>query len=224
MKIKVKDFIDEFRIFIGDETKSVPSSFIISALNWAFMELPAVPKLDRAFSRHYTKPLDARGHYKWKLNGNFQRLTNIPMLYFYTSTGGDPCPLNLCNRDAQSFYAKNGLVEKKQWGKPCEYTIEQEYDEIYLVFDRPSNVPIIVDYIAFGYPKPVKNAEDIIEISAPIKNLIFGMMQMIYFRESSDFAFAGAIQDYLDNKKLAEVIQLLNKRFGCEKKVILGEV
>lgn len=222
MKITVEQFADKFRSLIGDETISVPEDFIIAALNWAFNSLPSVPKLERIFSKHYTKNLDANDHYKWDITGDFRRIADFEYLDFYTSTGGDPCKLKLCNRDNIDFYKKNGLINLKVAGTPCEYTLEREDDHTYLVLDRPSNVPIILDYIAFGYPQPVESMEDEFECSAVVENLILSAMRRLYYMESSDFAFAQTIETYLDSKEVVEAIQMLNKTYGCENLPVLG--
>ena len=218
-KYTVKEFGDMFRTHLGDGTYDVPAEFIIHSLNWAFNALPMVPKLDKIFSRHKTVNLDAKDHYRWNLNDGFRRLTNIPMMNFWTSTGGD-----ICNEDTIEFYNHNGIPYLKEPGKPCEYTIEQEDDNIWLVFDRPLDVPVIVDYIAYGIPKPVNSMDDEIELSAIAENLILDVMMTVYYHESMDFAFSADISSYLDNKKYIEAIQMLNKRFGVEEPTIVGEI
>lgn len=223
MKTTVANFAKRFRSIVGDETISIPDNFIINALNWAFNSLPEVPKLELAFMEHVTKNLDANEHYKWEITPErFRRIADINYLHFYTTTGGDPCPLPLCNRDNERFYKKNGLVSMKISGEPCEYTLERKDDATYLVIDRPSNVPIIVDYICYGYPKPVQSMEDEFEVSAVIENLIISAMRRLQYMEASDAAFAGAVQDYLDSKEIVEAIQMLSKNYGPEYTVLGG--
>lgn len=214
---------EKFRVLLGDSSLDLPSKFIINTINWCFNELPRVPKLDKIFSKHYTFNLDAKHHYRWSLNGDFRRIGNIPMLNFFTSDGGEPCPLNLCNRDTIEFYNRNGIPSMKKPGTPCEYTIEQEGDDIWLVLDRPSDTPIIVDYIAYGYPKPVENEEDEIEISSIAENLMLSLMKSLYYYESSDFNFAGNIEEYLSNVAYTEAVQELYKRWGVSTHAVLGE-
>ena len=223
MKMKVKDFADKFVTIVGDSSLEIPEKFIIEALNWSFNELPRVPKLNKIFSKHYTVNLDAEGHYKWNLNQDFRRLNNIPMLKFWTSDGGKPCPLTVCHRDPVTFYERYGIPEMREAGKPCEYTVEQEDDNITLVMDRPLDVPVIIDYIAYGYPKPVNSFEDEIEISAIAENLILGLMRTLMYYEGSDFAFGEATAQYLDNKAVREAVFELNKRWGLESPIVLGE-
>lgn len=224
MKYHVSEFEKLFQTHIGDGTLDIPEDFVINALNWAFNELPRVPKLQKIFSKHVTVTLDAKDHYRWNLNDDFRRLLDIPMMNFWTSTGGDICRLKVCNRDVVEFYNHNGVVSLKQPGQPCEYTIEQEGDNIWLVFDRPLDVPVIVDYIAYGIPKPVKSKDDEIEISAIAENLIIDVMRTVYYHESDDFAFAADISSYLDNKKVTEAIQALNRQWGVEEPTIIGEM
>lgn len=220
----MSDFASQFRILIGDSSKSVPDGLIIEAFNMALNALTSVPKLSRAFRKHYQVDLNAKDGCKWKLEGDFRRLADIPMLQFYSiGEGGDPCPLNLCPLDVTSFYNKHGLVSMKQAGVPCEYTLDQEDDDTYLVFDRPSDVPIIVDYIAEGYPAPVVSMDDEIEISAVIENCIIQSMKDAFYTEAEDLAFAGAVLDQLSNKYIPEAIQMLNKRMSVMKPVIIGE-
>ena len=224
MKMTVQELTDKFRTHLGDGTVDIPTEFVIHSLNWAFNALPMVPKLDKIFSRHKTKNLDAKDHYRWNLNDDFRRISNIPMLNFWSSTGGDLCRLDICNEDTIEFYNHNGIPYLKEPGKPCEYTIEQEDDKVWLVFDRPLDVPIIVDYIAYGFPQPVKEPTDEIDISAIAENLIIDIMMTIYYKESMDFAFSADIASYLDNKKYLEAIQMLNRRMGVEEPTIVGEV
>lgn len=223
MKYTVAEFSEIFRTHIGDGTIDIPDNFVANALNWAFNELPRVPKLEKLFSKHEQVTLDAKDHYRWNLNGKFRRLLDIPMMNFWTSTGGDICKLPICHRDVKEFYDKNGIINLKEPGQPCEYTIEQEDDNIWLVFDRPLDVPVIIDYIAYGIPAPVKSPDDIIEISAIAENLIIAAMRTVYFHESDDFAFAADISNYLDNKQVVEAIQALNRNWGVEEPTIVGE-
>lgn len=220
----VNEFAKLFQTHIGDGTLDIPEDFVINALNWAFNELPRVPKLEKLFSKHNQVQLDAKDHYRWNLNGDFRRLLDIPMMNFWTSTGGDICKLNICHRDVKEFYDHNGIINLKQPGEPCEYTIEQEGDNIWLVFDRPLDVPVIIDYIAYGIPTPVKSFDDEIDISAIAENLIVDAMRTVYYHESDDFAFAADISSYLDNKKVTEAIQALNRRWGVEEQTIIGEM
>lgn len=224
MKYTVKEFEEIFRTHIGDGTIDLPEDFVMKALNWSFNALPMIPKLSKIFSKHKQVQLDAKDHYRWNLNGDFRRLLDIPMMNFWTSTGGDLCKLHVCHRNVKEFYDHNGIIQLKQAGKPCEYTIEQEDDNIWLVFDRPLDIPVTIDYIAYGIPKPVKSPEDVIEISAIAENLILDVMRTVYYHESDDFAFAADINSYLDNKKVLEAIQQLNRRWGVEAPTIVGEL
>lgn len=228
MLYRVSDISKKFRSLIGDGTIDIPDEFVINALNWAFNELPRVPKLEKIFAKHMTFQLDAKNHYRWDLNGNkpiFRRVMNMPYLNFITTTGGKPCPLIICNRDNVEFYKNNGIIELKEPGKPCEYTIEQEGDHIWLVLDRPSDVPIMIDYIAYGIPAQVNDINDEIQldISAIAENLILDVMRIAWYHEADDFAFASDISSYLDNKKVAEAVQALNRRWGNEEQIVLGE-
>lgn len=223
MKMKISELSDKFSVLLGDTSLDIDDKFVINAVNWCFNELPRVPKLGRLFSKHYTVTLDAKDHYKWNLNQDFRRISDIPMINFWTSTGGEPCRLNLCNLDTVRFYNKNGLPELRKAGTPCEYTIEKENDDIFLVMDRPSDVPVIVDYIAYGYPKPVSSLEDVVDISSIAENLMLSVMKTVFYYESQDFAFAEAISQYLDSKALLEATQELYKKFGAEEPQIIGE-
>ena len=226
MLMNVSDIAEKLRMAIGDNTEDIPSDFICNALNYTFNSLPMVPRLEKLFSKHKQFNLDAKNNYKWSLSDatGFRRITDIPMLNFYTSTGGDPCKLCICHRPVKDFYEKNGLVSLKQPGRPCEYTIETEGDNVWLVLDRPSDVPIIVDYIAYGIPKPVKCMDDEVEISAIAENLIIDTMKACYLREASDYAFAADVTTYLDSKTILEAIQMLYKKWGAEEIRVLGEV
>lgn len=223
MKMKVSDLAAKFTTLIGDSSLDITENFIIGAINWSFNELPRVPKLERIFSKHYTLNLDAEGHYKWDLNQDFRRINDIPMMKFWSSDGGKPCPLTVCPKDVIAFYERNGLPEMREAGKPCEYTIEREDDNVWLVMDRPLDVPVIVDYIAYGYPKPVSSYNDEIEISAIAENLMLGLMRTVYSYESMDFNWGQDTLEYLSNYALVQAVQELNKKWGVESPIVLGE-
>lgn len=224
--MKVKEFSDNFRALVGDSTVSTPDRFIISGLNWCFNELPLTPKLNKVFSKHIKANLDAEGHYRWLLNDDFRRISEVPMLNFYTTgKGGEPCKLKVCYKPVVDFYTHNGIVELKESGVPCEYTLEEEGDKLYLVFDRPLDVPMMVDYIVYGFPKPVHSMEDefTFEMTAPLEHLMIMALRTVWYQELDDFAFAGSIYDYLDNKYYPQVVQLLHKRWETGRPIILGE-
>lgn len=224
MKMTVQEFADKFRVLRGDSTASTPDNFIIEGINWCFREIPRVPKLGKIFTKHETYNLDANKHYRWNINSGFRRLIDVLMLNFYTSTGGEPCRLNLCHKDVEDFYSRNGIIELKHPGQPCQYTIEEESDDIWIVLDRPSNVPIIMDIIVAGFPKEVKTMEDEINISAIAEQLMLQLLASIWYQESADFNFSEAIFTYMDNKAIPEAIQALNKRWAVSGQAILGEI
>lgn len=219
----ISDFMKKARSLFGDTTSDAPEEFLINCLNWCFNELPNIPKLNKLFTAHYTANL-RRGSYRWKINKDFRAINNIPFMYFYTSKGGEPCPAKVCNLSNREFYAKAGLPERKQPGQPCNYTIEFEGDDAYLVFDRPLGVPMIVDYKVTGYPMPVVSSSEKREISAIAEPLIFGLMRKLWYEESDDFAFSGAIEQYMDNKLIQEAVFQLNKKMDNEMPRVLGGV
>lgn len=235
MKITVSDFISKFRALVGDSSESIPNNFLIEAINLSINKVVSVPQLSRAFRKHFNTTLNAKNGHKWKLEGDFRRLADIDMLNFYSiGEGGIPCPLNLCALDVEAFYNKHGIVAMKKPGVPCEFTIEQEDDDTYLILDRPSDVPIMIDYIVYGYPAPISDLTTIdpktkkpvpttIELSAVIENIILNSMREAYYAEAEDLAFAGATLDILSNKYIPEAIQMLNKRLGIMRPTILGE-
>lgn len=226
MKYPLSTLAEKIRLAIGDNTVDIPSDFIINAYNYTVNALPMVPRLEKLFSKHKHFNLDAENHYKWSLSEatGFRRISDFSLLEFYTSTGGEPCKLCICHRPVEDFYKNNGLVNMKQPGKPCEYTIEFEDDNTWLVLDRPSDVPIIVDYIAYGFPKPVSSMDDEIELSSIAEPLVIDVMKTLYLMEASDYAFAADVRAYLDNKKEIEAIQMLHRQLGIEGPRVLGEV
>ena len=226
MKYPLSTLAEKIRLAIGDNTVDIPSDFIINAYNYTINALPMVPRLEKLFSKHKHFNLDAENHYKWSLSEatGFRRISDFSLLEFYTSTGGEPCKLCICHRPVEDFYKNNGLVNMKQPGRPCEYTIEFEDDNTWLVLDRPSDVPIIVDYIAYGFPKPVSSMDDEIELSSIAEPLVIDVMKTLYLMEASDYAFAADVRAYLDNKKEIEAIQMLHRQLGIEGPRVLGEV
>lgn len=221
MRIKISDFIEKFRSLAGDTASDCPTEFLIRAINWCFNELPTVPKLNRLFYAHYTVNL-RRGSYRWKINKDFRAINDIEFIHFFTSKGGEPCRKKVCNLEPAEFYARNGLVERKQSGEPCSYTIEFEGDNAFLVFDRPLAVPMMVDYAITGYPMPIESVDEVREISAISENLILALMRKLWYEEADDFSFSQSVEFYLDNKLMLEAIQQLNKRFKNEMPRVLG--
>lgn len=223
MKTTVKSFADKFRLIVGDSSLSVPDQFIIASLNWAFNSLPSVSKLYLAWSEHNTMQLDAKEHYQWEIPTKFRDVVKFAYMNFFTTTGGVQCPLPICYRSTIPFYKKNGIIEHKVSGTPCEYTREKEDDKTYLILDRPSNIPIMVDYICYGRPTPVTSMEDEVEMPGVVENLILSAMRRVFYQESSDFAFAADITSYLDNKEVVEAVQELTRKDSDDTFRILGE-
>lgn len=222
MKYVVSEFCKEkFSSLVGDQTKSTPDAFFLNGINWCFNELSRIPRLEKLFSRHYKVNLDARGHYRWNLNQDFRRLNNIEAIALVTSTGGKPCPYKVCNMRYSDFVKKHPFPELMEPGLPCDYAIQKEGDEVYLVFDRPLNIPMMISYIADGCPKNVK-WDDEIDISYIAENLIVGALRTVWYKESDDFAFSENIEMYLDNKAIPEAIQQLHQQWGNETPVVLG--
>lgn len=223
MKYKVQKFADKFRVQVGDSTLDCPDEFIINALNWAFNELPLSPKLDKVFAKNRRATLKPK-HYRFNLVDKkvFRRLTNLPVFTMWTSTGGDLCPLKVCAVTPEELYASSvpSLMEP---GRPCKYAIEQEDDDIFIVFDRPVDVPVILQYTAYGFPNNVTSMDDEIYLSAVVENAILDIMRVVWYREADDLAFAGSAYDYLDNKYIPQMVQMINKKWhGAEGHVILG--
>ena len=223
MLYSIKQFTDKARLIFGDQSNDIPETFLIQSLNWAFNELPSIPKLNKLFTAHYTANL-RRGSYRWKINKEFRSINEIFFMRFYTSKGGEPCPLKVCNLTNEEFYSRNGLVERKQPGQPCSYTIEYEGDDVYVVFDRPLGVPVMIDYKVAGYPRPVESVDEKREISAIAENLILTLMRKIWYEEADDFAFSQNVELYLDNKLIQEAVFQLNKRMKNEMPRILGGI
>lgn len=223
MKYRVSDFATKFRSIVGDSTIDCPDEFIINAINWAFNELPLSPKLDKVFAKNYRKTLKP-GHYRWNLTDHkdFRRFSNLPVFNMWTSTGGDLCPFKACAVTPEELYASS-VPAMMQSGRPCKYTLEQEDDEVYLVFDRPIDEPIILQYTAYGFPTNVTSMNDEIKLSAVVENALLDVMRVVWYREADDLAFAGAAYDYLDNKYIPQMIQMINKKWhGIEGHTILG--
>ena len=91
------------------------------------------------------------------------------------------------------------------------------------MFDRPLNVPVIVDYIAYGTLKPIETLEDELDVSAVAENLILSVMKGVHYSESQDFSMAENILEYVDNKAYREAIQDLYHTYGVEEPTIVGE-
>lgn len=221
MRYRISDFFTKARSLFGDTSNDCPEEFLIRALNWTFNELPTIPKLNKLFYCHYTVNL-RRGGFRWKINKEFRAINDILFMRFYLSDGGEPRVARICNKNNADFFASSGLIERKQRGLPCSYTIEQDGDDCYLVFDRPLGVPMVVDYAVTGYPKPVESPEEEREISAIAENLILALMRKLWYEEADDWALSQGVESYLDNKLVLEAIQQLNKRFKNETPRVLG--
>ena len=220
--MKMETFAEKFRTLVGDSTVDVEDDFILNAFNWARRELPMNPKLQKIFSEHITANLDAKGGYKWPLNDKFRTLTDIPMLNFWTSTGGDLCPLKVCYKTPFDFYQKT-IPNLMQAGVPCNYTLEKKDDETYLIFDRPLDIPGVLDYFAYGIPKDIESMDEEIEMAAVLENCLLDIMRKIWYYEADDFSFAGSVSDYMDNKYVPQLIQLVNQNWKSNGPIILGE-
>lgn len=227
--MKVSKILKDFCLLIGDTTDDSPKDFLIAGLNWALRDLPTNPKLSKLFSHHLMKNLDAKGHFKWDLGGEdtdggkpyFDRIMDISYLNFWSSTGGSPCRMDLCQVTPGELYSK-GLPSIQRAGKPCQYALEREEDKLYLVLDRPSDVPIILDYIAYGIPREVEDLNDNVPISKLCENAILDILKVKFYQEAEDMNFSGQVYDYLDNRYIPQLLQEIYKKMEFEVPYIMG--
>ncbi len=219
MKLRFSDVIAEYRRRRGDTTDSITSEFIIDAFNWGARELARAPGIgDRILLWQMTKSLAPRSKdgspaRRWDLTDYSQTDTiqDITMLNIWRSTTTKPEQMrDLTFLDPDEFYSEYPKFMPYTPGIPKAMTFDSDGDTAWLALDRPSSIPLFVDYRFVAGPKPVKKPSDIVKIPSVAYNTILDFLDIYYFMEGMDYALTDPTWSNID-KAMAEIRQKVNK-------------
>lgn len=211
----VSDFIQEFRDRIGDTSKSVPPSYIISYLNTALRRLLRQDGMERLMDRHDTFELssinkDGTPSASWDL-GNIGTILDIRNFRVLMASDGKICLARPRFRELADFYDEVVLPEQAVPGNPSLYTLEQLGALTRLVFDRPPSKLVAVDMVYSAFHPRITAPTDEIRIAWAYMDIITEIVIILHKIETTDQSTARALWEDVDTFT-ADLKELLAKR------------
>jgi hypothetical protein len=198
----VSEFIQEFRDRIGDTSKSVPPSYIISYLTTALRRLARQEGMERLFDRHDTWELASINHdgtpaAVWDL-GNMGTIIDIRKMRVLKAGSGKVCELKPIFKEYDDFFDCAPLPEQQACGDPNYYTIEQIGTINRLLFNRPPGEPVALDMIYNAFHPRVTNPTDQILINYNYVDVLTEYVIILHKIETTDQSTARALWEDLD--------------------------
>lgn len=211
----VSDFIQEFRDRIGDTSKSVPPSYIISYLNTALRRLLRQDGLERLRDRHDTWELatinsDGTPAASWDL-GKLGTIIDIRKIRFLKAADGKVCEVFPIYKDIDDFFDCAPLPEQQACGDPNWYTIEQLGSINRLAFNRPSKELLVADMLYSAFHPRLTSPADEIQIAWAYADSLMEYVIILHKIETTDQSTARALWEDLD-VIAADLKELLAKR------------
>lgn len=213
----VEDFIQEFRDRIGDTSKSVPTSYIISYLTTALRRLARTQGMDKLFEYRDVYELaaingDGTPSAAWDL-GNIGTIINIQNFKVLKADAGGICKLFPKYKEYDAFFDEHPLPEANTPGKPDYYSYEQLGGITRLLFNRPPDKLVAVDmkYSAF-HPRITKITDDIL-MAFDYCDILIDYCIILHKIETTDQSTARALYEDLD-LLVTETVEQLARRHG----------
>ena len=211
----VSDFIQEFRDRIGDTSKSVPASYIISYLNTAFRRLLRQDGLERLRDRHDTWELssinkDGTPSASWDL-GNIGKIIDIRKIRFLRAGDGKICEIFPIYKEYDDFFDCAPIPEQQPCGDPNYYTIEQLGSLNRLAFNRPPKDLVVVDTIYSAFHPRITSPTDEIHVAWEYSDSLMEYVIILHKIETTDQSTARALWEDLD-VVTADLKELLAKK------------
>lgn len=211
----VKDFIESFRHRIGDSSKSVPASYIISYLNTALRRLPRQDGLERLFERRDTWALaalnkDGTPAAAWNL-GAMGTVLDIRKSRLLKTTSGKVCEIKPVFKEYDVFFDLTPLPEQNTPGDPQYFTIEQIGGINRLLVNRPPGDLITLDMLYSCFHPRITSQESEILLSWDFADLLEEYVMILHKIETTDQATARSLWEDLD-VLTADIRELLARR------------
>ena len=220
MKFRTAEYYyDNFRILMGDGGGDITEEFFLSCINYMIRDIMLEAKLERLFRVHDTMRLTqltrkGKKSNKWKISlKNLGDIIDIHNLVILEADGCTLCPVQPCYMEPDKFYNAFPFPEGTCPGQPCHYTIDEDGENTYLMFDKPVDKPYIVDLRYSAYPGDIESLED--KVPYPVKAinvLIEGLRREVYQRDT-DFAFSRSMFDVTD-LNMARIKNMLYKVYS----------
>lgn len=213
-----KEFIQSFRDRIGDTSKSVPASYIISYLNTALRRLAKQDGLERLYEHRDTFQLaainkDGTPSAAWDL-GKIGTIIDIRKMRILQTNNSEICELKPRFVEYEDFFDRCALPERATPGKPCYYTIEQIATINRLLLDRPPKDLVTIDLYYSAFHPKITSEIDIIQINWNYLDIFEEYCLILHKIETTDMATGRALTEDLD-VITADAKELLAKRKGA---------
>lgn len=214
--MQVDDFIQTFRERIGDSSRSVPASYIMSYLNTALRRLARTEGVEKLFERRDTFDLaainkDGTPSAAWDL-GKIGKIIDIPRLRILKAAASQICELKPKYMETDNFYDQCPIPEQKTPGDPQYYTMEQIGTKINrLLFNRPPCDLVSLDIWYSAFHPRITSIEDEILIAYEYCDILEEYVIILHKIETTDQSTARALWEDLD-VIVADLVEVLAKR------------
>lgn len=213
----VEDFIQEFRDRIGDTSKSVMPSTIISCLTTALRRLARTDGMDKLFEYRDVYELsainrDGTPSAAWNL-GNIGSIIDIQQFKALKADSGGICKIFPRYKEYNDFFDEHPLPETNTPGNPDYYTFEQIGTITRLLFNRPPDKLLAIDMKYSAFHPRITSIEDNILMAYDYCDLLIEYCIILHKIETTDQSTARALYEDLD-LLVTEAKELLAKRKG----------
>ena len=220
-QMTVRDFIEDFRIHIGDNSHTFDEPTIISWLNMSLKELASQINKFSLFIKNDTLELadyteSGERATRWKLDDDsVGSILNVRSIRLFSSDPCVECDVPIVYVSPTLFKAKKardcrGCKVKQCCVSEILYTTEKTTEGTFLVVSHPLPSTTIAEFSYQFVPKRYRlnNIDDVVPVSDLIYNLIVKLMEVYFHRYNADDIRATAIYEQID-KEIYELKQNL---------------
>lgn len=215
MSYLVSDFLQDVRTRVGDSSKSISDTSLMTYLNTALRRLVRQRGLEKLVSHHDTWELaylnkDGTPSASWDL-GNVGAIIDITKLRVLKTVNGRACDLEPTYLDYNYFVDCYSLPEQNEPGDVSYYTYEQLGSITRLVFDRPPQDLVVLDMVYSAYPPRITDVNAEFPIAYEYADVLEEFVIILQKIESTDDATARALYEDLD-LMTTELVELLARK------------
>lgn len=213
--MKVSDFIEEFRLSIGDSTCSISERSIIAWINTALRRLARSKGLDRLFRYQDTielSPINADGSKaaSWYLDTDMGTIINAESLNILSTDDCAPSMACLCYKPFNRFRQDHPFPEANDC-PPEFYTLVQFGGKTKIIFDAPISGHYVVDIVYTAFHPRISSPDNEIRLSYGYADILIEGVKILQQEESADYATARALYEDWDFL-VAEARELLSRQ------------
>lgn len=216
LEYTVADFLEDVRLRIGDTSRSVPVSSLLSYLRTALRRVARVDGIDKLFEHRDVLDLaninkDGTPAAAWNLS-KLGTIIDIPNLRILKATPSRIAPLCPGYMEPREFYNTYPVPEQNTPGDPTVFTIDSVGTSTNrLIFNRPLKSLATVDLWYSVFPERVSDLTATFPVAYDFADIFEEYVIILHNIETTDQNNARALWEDLD-VLTAELVEMLNRR------------